>query len=251
MNHFSKYKQLKKKYLELKRINSYNFLYFGNTLEQEKFIKKNFEKIVEMNMLCFPSGISPHEVPLKKYREISKLYRNIIESLIENNIDKQWFFAVINDKLIGYCFLMNDYELIKTDLKLETYRIINISENNMEKIVNVEKGPIINSLCKDSNYKKVGAFLIEKILEYLQKNEYDKVFIIPGSSHGKINYFYFTGEDACKYYDYEKYYQANLKLINYYKKLGFKISKKLYDIEKCKENNETKFHLYNVLFKTL
>jgi hypothetical protein len=138
-----------------------------------------------------------------------------------------------------------------TPLKLETYKIIDISKDELKKMLLKDKGPVIYALCKDMNYKNVGTFLIQKIVEYLKNNEYDKVYLIPGSVFGKINYFYFVKGEACKFYDYEKYYQSNMKLIKYYENIGFVISQNLYDIDKCEQDYVTKYHLFNVLIKKL
>jgi len=91
-------------------------------------------------------------------------------------------------------------------------------------------------------------FLIKNLFIYLKNEEFDYVYLVPGSSYGKNNYEYYIEHSYCTYQDYDKYLVSNIKLLIYYKKLGFKVSKKLYDLDKC---NDSEYHLFHVLYKKL
>jgi hypothetical protein len=222
----------------------YEFKYFNNVINQEQFIMKNLSTIVEMNLVCFPHNIDSSKYDLKKYHEMIEIYKNYITNLLVENIDKKWFFVMDGHRIIGYCFLSEEGYFIETNEKVKTYRPIQIKYLREK----VAKGPVIVSLCKNIKYQNVGSFLIKNLFIYLKNEEFDYVYLVPGSSYGKNNYEYYIEHSYCTYQDYDKYLVSNIKLLIYYKKLGFKVSKKLYDLDKC---NDSEYHLFHVLYKKL
>lgn len=164
---------------------------------------------------------------------------------------------MFNNKIIGYCFTLSA-RVIKYNKQIKTYEKINLDDAEIEKIMkNQVTLPLyIGGLCKDSAYANVGSFLLDEIYKYHQKiNEEDnedynaKIYLCPGSDKHINNYERYINNNPCIIYDDDKYYESNMKLIKYYKKNNYFVSKNLYMIDKCNEPNQYIFS--NIMYRKL
>lgn len=218
---------------------SYKFTFFLDMEKQVEFVEKNKSTVIKLLMNCFPSNLPNNEDKGEiEYRD----YLDRILTYFSSNLI--WYFALTGEgKIVGFCWQRDFNNFIYTQQPLETYRyyendeIIDISRRTLN------MGPVIESLCKDFNYKKVGSFLLKNVFEFL-KNNYTIVYLVPESAFYKINFPAVT--DNC-IIDNRKYIEANIKLRKYYKSLGFKKSKKLYVLNFCAKQSI----FYNVLYKKL
>jgi hypothetical protein len=224
------------KYLDMKH--AYKFIHPD---EPEIMVVKLLNDIVKLSCGCFP----PNTDDSAKL----KLFNEKMEQIYLWYKDVDWFFVfTYDDILIGYCYVFQQ-EVITYKKKLKTYTKLKINNN----LINNNKkniSPYIAALCKDKNYSKVGSFLLDNVCDYLHKiYNYDIVYLCPGSDYFKYNYEAYVMGNECSLIDDDKYYDSNMKLINYYKINEFVISPNLYLIIKCKKHNEYIF--YNVMYKKL
>lgn len=251
------YIRYKDRYLSLKRDtnqNNYQFIYFDDINKQKKFINNNKEKMIDMMLNCSPLSI-PENL---KNIDPRIIYTSYLDALIE----KKWFFILSNlnndNNIIGFCYLTDNFctKITKKSLinKFNPYKINDLSNfpelmNHMIKNVNnTTLSPEISSLCKDPNFKNVGSFLLDNILTYCE-GKYEKVYLVPESIYYKNNFSSFIFKNMCDF-DNKKYWESNMKLINYYKSQGFQLSPNLFIIEKC-NYSDNKFNVLNVMFKNI
>ena len=216
----------------------YKLLHYTDLEEQNKYVKENVKRILEIMLLCFPSNIElfNNEKEIKKEKEYEEIFNNII---IKSSTWAIWFFCIDNltNKIIGTCFLYEQrlsYYLGNDEI--ETYKIIkprgksfDIYENRTYK----DFYPVINGLCKDPKYKNVGKFMIDELGKYFKsKTSFDKLYLVCESPLFKFNYFDFADINKCVYNE-SKYNESNTRLIKYYKSNGFKILNKVFYLERC------------------
>lgn len=228
---------------------SYEFKFFGNVDEQVTFIKKHFDNILELNNICFPSN----EQNQDKMEKFSNAKKNIINSYSSIG---QWYFALHNEIIVGYC-LATSREFIEYDGILETYKKIKLNKEKYDELTSNIKTVsfYISSLCKNKEYKHVGGFLLKQIgliginnLKIFDKYVGNIIYLSPESSLYKNGYEYYINEKSCVIDD--EYYKSNMKLIDFYKHNDFKISKTLYEMDKCdEESNE--YIIFNVMYKKI
>ncbi len=232
------YLKYKKKYLDIKHVNTYKFIHPD---DPGAMVEKLLNQIVKLCGECFPANTNSEE-RIKLFNEkIEKIY------LWYKNSD--WFFAFTHDDiLVGYCFV-SQQEVVNYEDNIKTYTKIKPNAdpmNNRTKILS----PYISSLCKNKNYPNVGSFLLNNVSDYLHNNlKYDIVYLCPGSDYFRYNYEAYVLGNECSLIDDNKFYDANMKLINYYKHNGFNIMDNLYLVINCRKNNEYMF--YNVMYKKL
>ena len=256
----------------------YEFVHFNNTKDKQRFVKKHQLEILDMLFACIPPNIN-----------MDKLYYIFIKEIFESLTFGDLYCVTYNDKVIGCCQLEDSIELVKTNEKIKTYdsycternndligecKPRRIMKNSMVKKIfgeepgdnykeltlgnNTTRGPIIIELCKNTDYKNVGIFLINKLLDTI-KSKHKTVYIAPESVRFKDNLWnlndYNDFSFGCVYYD--GYKKSNIKLIEYYEKLGFKVSDDLYYFESCSRvlsNTHPpsgQFVFHNVLYKEI
>ncbi len=233
--HYLKYK---KKYLDIKHVNTYKFIHPDDSGEM---VEKLLNQIVKLCDECFP--------PNTDNNERIKIFNEKMEKIYLWYKNSDWFFAFSHDDvLIGYCFVFQQQVVNYTD-NIKTYTKVKLNNDPMINRTN-NITPYISSLCKDKNYPNVGSFLLNNVSDYLHKTlKHNIVYLCPGSDYYRYNYEAYVLGNECSLIDENKFYDANMKLINYYKHNGFNISPDLYLIINCKKNYEYIF--YNVMYKNL
>lgn len=233
MSEKHKYHKYKSKYLALRRETGYNFKYFDNMDEQKDFINKNIEQLVYLMENCFPCNCDNVDI-----------YRDRLLNIIKTFIDRQWYFVLSDDEIVGFCFLsseqvfqINNKMPTYTPMELQIIKKLKLSERNLYTI-----DPVIYSLCKNKKFKNFGEFLFDNLFKHLQ---YDIIYLIPESVTFKRQ---MSDNSNCQYINLDKYQQSNTKLIEYYKSMGFQIMDNLYVIDVCEKDQVT---LLNVLYKKL
>lgn len=253
------YKTYKNEYLKLK-INGgngsknmqYTFKYFPNVENQVKFISDNFDRIVSLLSTCFPANVKGE----KELSEFNNKMKSIVDSYQNTG---QWYFALHNDVIVGCC-LITPYTFVKTDETIETYKKVTLFEYELNDIIGDERDVnfCISSLCKDSNYANVGSFILNE-LDKLYAKKIDtflippipevkpdnKFYLVVGSDYHKNNYEHYINKKCI--IDNE-YYDSNMKLMEYYKKNGFKVSDNLYVVDKCYDVPD-EYIISNVMYK--
>jgi len=98
--------------------------------------------------------------------------------------------------------------------------------------------PMICNFCRipDDRYKGVGQIMLQKIIDRFRKNGYKSIYCVPESIIGLVD----SRENGmCGLNDYDNrdnlYYKENMKLIGYYRKLGFDIYDNHYVVDFCSD----------------
>ncbi|QKF94623.1 acyl-CoA N-acyltransferase [Fadolivirus algeromassiliense] len=242
IKYHEKYLKYKLKYLNLKNGGNIDHSSYTFVGPDNEIAKKHFDRIVELNNICFPVNVN----------DSSKidLFNQKKNQLIKKFIDQFNFFYVFNKELlIGYCFVYNS-SVTKYD-HLETYKKIKSTPKQISKILNAENVDIIEiaGLCKDLSFPNVGTFLLDKVCEYYKSRGVNRIYLVAGSDYYKNNYEAYVNYNSCVLTDDNKFYDSNMELIEYYNKNGFTVSDNLYSIDFC--NDGIHYISYNVLYKNL
>lgn len=223
----------------------YKFLTFDEFSSQKKFIKNHLERITILMLNCFKNNCHIDKNNTNNSDDLIKNYYNITKKMItELSSGNKWFFAMYKKNIIGLCYEFES-EIFYSTEKIKTYKIISLDKTFINKIqsnvINVDK--YIGGFCKDSNYKNVGVFLMNKITHYYKKNKIPKFYLTPESTIYKNN-LEAINDNECVI-DGQNYYDSNQKLINYYQKIGFSVENHLYEFIKC--NSRNKYIFLNVM----
>jgi hypothetical protein len=214
----------------------YNLFYILDIEKQEKFIKENIARILEIMLISFSSNLKLfNKNDIKKEKEYEKILNHLITNISKWLI---WFFCVEKktSKIVGFCYLYEEkLSYYKGSEKIETYKKISPNDKSFDIYKNkIYKNfyPVIGGLCKDPEYRNVGKFIIKELITYLKsKTSYKKLYLVCESTLFKFNYIEYIGENRCVYS--EKYFDSNMNLIKYYKSNGFKILKKIFCVDEC------------------
>ena len=142
----------------------YKFLYFkNNSPEVHKFIDKHGDSINGIIKSCFDVD-----------------YHDDYSWICEHDT----FYMVDNDTEDVVAYAETKYKnIIKYNVSVEKYNLIRIDQNDADRFNNPKRhvllGPIIESLCRDSNprHKGVGTIFLNKICEHYKNKDQRKVLL--------------------------------------------------------------------------
>jgi hypothetical protein len=179
--------------------------------------------------------------------EINKEYNNRFYHSLKFQMFKRWFFVTEanNYNVIGFCSVsgLNVTKLSNADAKKVNPYKINELTDDIDTSNKVTLKYYIENVCKDGNFKNVGKFLLDNVIEYY-KNADEKLSLVVESTRYKDNYI----DNLCTFTDEEKYYDSCMKLIEYYKSFGFKVSPNLFFIENCDlKGEDNRFNVLHVM----
>jgi len=240
-----KYLKYKYKYINLSNNNEQTYEFIEDV--SDIFFEKYFIDMIKLDNVCFPHNVNNNDNnSIEKIKLFNKKKQQIIKKYFEVS---KYFFAMYKEKLIGYCFIYAA-NVFKYTKKINVYEKI-ISPDFFEDAAPHQLNYCIYGLCKNFEYKNVGSFILKNVIDYYHKLYINKlgpkiIYIIPGSSYYLNNYESFVNNNYCDIIDNNKFYESNIKLVDYYSKNNFKLSKKYYVIDKCKDSN--KIIVYNVMY---
>ena len=188
-----------------------------------------------------------HKNVLKYIKQLNNLIKISFNNDMTDETYKKYLeyhkyilIAFYKSKIIGSLYILEDELYKNNDINLQTYVLKERDPSIWTK--KVKLFPMITTFCRTSNdkYKGIGKIMLHKISKFLK--EYKKIYCVPESIIGQY--------DKCTSYDNKnnKYYTENMKLIEYYKKMKFKIFKNHYVLDFC-ENN--KYIILNVMYKKI
>ena len=216
-------------------MSKYKFLYFeNNSKELHNFIDKYGDNINKIIRSCF--NIDYYE-------------------------DNSWieefdcFFIMHNKKVVAFAGSLYK-NVIKYDLDVAKYNLIKLDDkdsqrfNKNKRSVNI--GPLIESLCRDSNpkYRGVGTLLLSKICNYYKEIGIKNIYLVPESSKFKI----YGNNDCGVEVEKEKYLTSQKELAKYYYNYGFKELKYHYEVDICGDiftNDSMSIVLFPIFYKKL
>jgi hypothetical protein len=229
-------------------IHIYNFAYFETKIQVNVWQLHDFitsdtfdkykEQMTNLINICFRIKFDQNE--LKNYILSQD---TIFLAINPHNEDELLGIACINNETVKYSKKRIDtYTLKKNDL-------------NFNEISEVNLYPMINTFCRDPNpmHKGTGTELIKEITNYYKKNNFKYIYAVPESRNdfksektndihcGLLKYGYNNAKS--------KYYTDTLKLIKYYKSVGFEILENHYLIRMCNNNND--YTAFNIVHKNL
>jgi hypothetical protein len=228
----------------------YKFSIISNSGDiKEKYLEKNHERIILLLNDCF-------DIQYKNYENI-KYIKN-----------KDFFICTIDDKLIGIATGSEQNGITKTNIITRVYDttylysdgdIVDYVDQKNITYENVSLNPSIGSICKDMNYENVGRQMLQYIENYYRSKGFDKIYLVPESNKYRnelLNaHIENDGEnDSNLNIIRKKYLDTQKNLINYYKKNGYEIYEKYYEVEGLPLSStqmDPNIIFFNVLFKTL
>jgi len=195
-------------------MDKYKFLYFeSNSKKLCNFVDKYGDNINKILKSCFDINYSENCKWILQYNS---------------------FFLIDDDKVIAFGGTLYK-NVVKYDPDVEKYNLIKLDRKESNSFIKTKRlvkiGPLIESLCRNSNpkYKGVGNIMLFKICEYYKKRNIDKIYIVPESNKFKI---YGNGDCGVEV-EKEKYLKSQLKLLEYYQKYGFYELKNHYEVDAC------------------
>lgn len=228
----------------------YKFSIISNSGDiKEKYLEINHERIILLLNDCF-------DIQYKNYENI-KYIKN-----------KDFFICTIDDKLIGIATGSENNGITKTNIITRSYDTTYLYRNgDIEDYVDqknityetVSLNPSIGSICKDMNYENVGRQMLQYIENYYRSKGFDKIYLVPESNKYRNELLNAHMENDGENDDNlniirKKYLDTQKNLINYYKKNGYEIYEKYYEVEGLPLGSTQMYPniiFFNVLFKTL
>lgn len=229
--------------------------------EQYQYVLKHRDRIIELILLSYDNQFDNYSSMIKYFWKYIKdnNYKNFINHMKKNyndaneiiikkygkiiyKLDKNivkfsklypFYFVKDGEKIIGFCMMM-DEELFHICESMKPYTVYDKSIwekleplSCNEQILNAKN--VLTYLCKDPKYKNIGILLFNHL-----KNNY-KTYYLVSESLRNLNFIdKFKDSNDCNVYD-KKYYKNNMKLIKYYKKMGFKLVKDTYYVNDCND----------------
>jgi hypothetical protein len=206
---------------------NYEFSIISNTGDiKEKYLKKNHERIIMLLNDCF-------DIQYKNYENI-KYIKN-----------KDFFICTIDDKLIGIAIGSENNEIVKTNIITRSYDttylyrnydIIDYVDQKNVTYSYVTLNPSIESICKDMNYKNVGKHILQYIEKYYKNKGFEKIYLVPESNKYRNELLNAHNDGDGENLNNlniirKKYLETQKNLINYYKKNGYEIYEKYYEVD--------------------
>lgn len=253
MSHKNKYKKYKSKCINLlNRIGGStdsmnifdNYKFIVNP--DNEYIKNYKDDMFESFLNCFMPNITGANQETNEFKNFKEEIYKMFDELN--------FVVECDDKIIGFADLTESkYKIIDESYNINTHKIMSIPKDDIKKSKNSKPCLELVTLCKNKNYERVGEFIIKSAMKYIKSNQelynkYKYLYIVPGSSVYKDTFKMTTHNKYCEILDHEKYKQSNVKLTNYYEKLGFKIVKNNYFFLYCTKDE---FLFFPVLRKKL
>ena len=156
----------------------YEFKYFDKIKDNVDFIEKHIQDLVDMLVICFPSNIKGDDIKSEEeIKTAEKKYYDFFTSYVNYTKYSPWYFVIDKnvDKIIGCCYIdqLSVHNKNKFIDKFTTYKLYDLTSAEKEKIdnmINTEEiiNPVISTLCKKTEYQKVGKFLLVNLLEHLK-----------------------------------------------------------------------------------
>jgi hypothetical protein len=200
-----------------------------STSDNSEYIKKHKKELYKIISKCFP----PNTIDKREIAEYKKIMYKMLNHFV--------YFVEYDGAVIGTAMLSNN-SYFKHDRRLRTYTKI-IPDKSLLKDMHANKDVVyveLGGLCKNAKYKRVGEFILKNV-----QNISSEIYLVAESAYFKNNYESFVSGTGCVIDD-KKYYEANMKLIEYYKKIGFTVIDNLYYSIKC---GDGKYIILNVLHK--
>lgn len=194
----------------------YKFLYFkNNSPEVRKFINKHGESINGIIKSCF--NVDYHD-------DYSWICEYDTFYMVDNSTEDVVAYAETKYK-----------NAIEYNANVEKYRLISLDEDASDDIYSQRRsvliGPVVESLCRDSNpkHKGVGKIFLDKICEHYKRKKEKYVYIVPESTKYKV-----YGEDDCGVeINKDEYIKSQMELQEYYGKFGFHEMTDHYEVDVC------------------
>ncbi len=211
---------------------NYKFDSYITEDKQKIFLKNNHERITKLLNTCFDTDFEGYDdiLFLTKYFLFVCMYDDKLIGIISCGKDHGYMFKTENGSDIktydSLAYIYDSHERIFLDG----------NNNEIKKTKYVEFEPVIQNICKDMNYSKVGEFLLINVENFCRKMGYYEIYTIPESSKFKkqlINAHekYNTKDENTKQIlldVHKKYQETQQKLIKYYSDHGYVIDKGFY-----------------------
>lgn len=222
----------------------YSLLHFNDISKQVSFIKKHIKEILSMSIDCFPSNVDMFPKSVDKNKWLKDVKDRQLRHINSSMKEGRWFFALKDTIIAGFC-VVGYTKLINSTSKLETYKVVHLTKSQLRDVIinTYTVKAYLSSLCKklSDGFEGVGSFILDSVSEYY-KGKTGYLYLTPESIQFK------DGKDNCILHP--DYFKSNKRLVEYYKKNGFKISKNLYEIDEC-SYDEDKYIIFNVMEKRL
>jgi len=163
------------------------------------------------------------------------------------NMNGMILLAFYNRKIIGTLFVNGEPVTRLADhdsMNIQPYIIRRSFAGNRKFFGDiVYLFPMICNFCRnpDDRYKGVGQTMLQKIIKRCRKDGYKAIYCVPESTIGLTDKTRQDGSCGMNY-DYDNhdnmYYKENMKLIGYYKKLGFNIFDNNYILDFCSDKTD-------------
>lgn len=211
-----------------------SFVYFDNDNDLRKFLIKNYDDIIDSLIKCF--------APEDEFEKIKK--DRLFDYMIMYKFG-DWFFVLSDNKVIAFCILISSDIYNKYEYDIETYKVFKSSKYPKPNLgTSIKTGPFIETLCKKSGFKDAGKFLLDNLHALLKQRGITNVYLVPESMRNKDAYNGYLKHDNCNLSS--NYYSSNMRLIEFYKKMGYHILDKSYVIDTCEDNKDIRI-AYNVM----